>query len=127
MGKATRRTTRTSARSRQAKRRKPANAFKGFAMHVTEPTGKKMFETLRGERSGLASFSLAPPEKLDPETAAKRVLEHALASKSVPSFVPPKVDDAVSEFKSLGVNTVPLTGTKVVKFRQTVRGIPVYG
>ena len=33
----------------------------------------------------------------------------------------------MSDFKSLGVETVPLTGTRIVKFRQQVSGIPVYG
>ena len=41
--------------------------------------------------------------------------------------MPPKVGETESSFKSLGVETVPLTGTKFVKFRQHVNGIPVYG
>jgi Zn-dependent metalloprotease len=32
-----------------------------------------------------------------------------------------------SKFTTIGTETVPLTGTKTVKFRQTLHGIPVYG
>jgi Zn-dependent metalloprotease len=34
---------------------------------------------------------------------------------------------ATSQFKTIGTETVPLTGTRTVKFRQTVNDIPVYG
>jgi Zn-dependent metalloprotease len=67
------------------------------------------------------------PAKLDPETAAKQILQHALASPAVPSLTAPKVAGGDSDFKSLGVETVPLTDTSVVKFRQEVKGIPIYG
>ena len=38
------------------------------------------FEALRAERPATAAFGLAAsrPENLDPESAAKRILEHAL-------------------------------------------------
>src|SRR5206468_4745852 len=67
------------------------------------------------------------PENLDPESAAKRILDHALASAAMPSLTAPKVDKAESEFKSLGVETIPLTGTSIVKFRQQIKGVPVFG
>ena len=64
---------------------------------------------------------------LDPETAARRFLDQALASPAVPSLAAPVANGATSEFKTIGTETVPLTGTKTVKFRQTLHGIPVYG
>jgi Zn-dependent metalloprotease len=64
---------------------------------------------------------------LDPETAARRFLNQALASEAVPSLTAPVSDGATSQFKTIGTETVPLTGTRIVKFRQTVNGIPVYG
>ena len=75
-------------------------------------------------RGGLAA---SRPENLDPESAAKRILEHALASSAAAALTAPKVGGAESNFKSLGVETVPLTGTSIVKFRQQLHGIPVYG
>ena len=98
-------------------------------MHVTEPAGAATFAALKAEHSTTAAFALeaSRPENLDPESAAKRILAHALASDAIPSLITPKVSGTASDFKSLGVETVPLTGTTVVKFRQQLHGIPIYG
>jgi len=106
-----------------------ASGFTALAMHVTEPAGAATFAALKAEHSTTAAFALdeSRPENLDPESAAKRILAHALASDAMPSLTTPKVSGTDSDFKSLGVETVPLTGTTVVKFRQQVHGIPIYG
>jgi Zn-dependent metalloprotease len=113
-----------SRRSSSAK-----SGFKTFALHVTEQAGRDTFAKLRAERPTFAAFALdsGQPSKLDPESAAKRILQHTLASDAVPSLTAPKVDGTDSDFKSLGVETVPLTGTSIVKFRQYIKGVPVYG
>src|SRR5690242_10566406 len=119
-----------AAKSRKKARRRAAkpNAFTAIAMHITEPRGAAILAALKQERSTAAAFSLpeSRPGKLDPESAAKRILEHALASDAAPSLTAPKVGGRVSEFRSIGVETVPLTGTSFVKFRQHIQGIPVY-
>jgi len=123
------------AMARKASTRAPAapssakNGFKVLAMHITEANGRRIFAALRADRPAHSVFShrACQPGNLDPESAAKRILEHALASKKMPSLNAPKIDGTESDFKSLGVETVPLTGTKVVKFRQQVNGIPVFG
>src|SRR6266851_3793039 len=124
--------TRTSARSRRTSRARSTSAkpaFKSFALHATEAAGQQAFSALKAERPRLAAFALATdqPSQLDPESAAKRLLQHALASPSIPSFTAPKVGNDETEFKSLGVETVPVLGTKVVKFRQQLNDIPIYG
>lgn len=103
--------------------------FKALALHVTDAKGRATFEALRAERPATAAFGLTAsrPENLDPESAAKRILAHALASSAAPGLTAPKVGDAESDFRSLGVETVALTGTSIVKFRQQLRGIPIYG
>ena len=102
-------------KAKKAKTARPpaARGFKALAMHVTEAKGRDVFEALKAERPAAAAFGLAAsqPENLDPESAAKRILEHALASDAAPSLTAPKVGGAESDFKSLGVETVPLTGT----------------
>jgi Zn-dependent metalloprotease len=105
------------------------NALKVLAMHITEPNGRRIFAALRADRTAHPAFShpACQPGNLDPESAAKRILEHAFASKKMPALNAPKIDGTDSDFKSLGVETVPLTGTKVVKFRQQVKGISVFG
>lgn len=102
--------------------------FQALAMHVTEEGGRRAFEALRADRPASNTFALAEslPKNLDPESAAKRILAHAFASDAMPSLSAPKVDDEGGDFRSLGVETVPLTGTTVVKFRQRIKGIPVF-
>jgi Zn-dependent metalloprotease len=101
-----------------------ARGFQVMAIHVTEKRGRRAFEALRADRPASNTFALAEslPKNLDPESAAKRILAHAFASDAMPTLV----DDEASSFRSLGVETVPLTGTTIVKFRQQIRGIPVF-
>jgi len=103
--------------------------FRAVAMHITEKAGRRTFAALKADRPAASVFShpACQPEYLDPESAAKRILEHAFASKAMPSLTAPQIDRGDSDFKSLGVETVPLIGTKIVKFRQLVNGIPVFG
>jgi Zn-dependent metalloprotease len=105
-----------------------ARGFQVIAIHVTEKGGRRAFEALRADRPASNTFALAEslPKNLDPESAAKRILAHAFASRAMPSLTAPRVNDEESDFRSLGVETVPLTGTRVVKFRQQIRGIPVF-
>ena len=101
-----------------------APGFQVMAMHVTEKRGRRAFEALKADRPASNTFALAEslPKNLDPESAAKRILAHAFASDAMPALV----DDEASSFRSLGVETVPLTGTTFVKFRQQIKGIPVF-
>lgn len=122
-------------KARQTKKRGSArtavreHAFRTLAMHVTEAQGRQTFAALRAERSrsALASLAATQPRALDPESAAKRILAHALESSTAAELTAPAVGATQSTFRSLGVETVPLTGTRIVKFRQQLRGIPVYG
>jgi Zn-dependent metalloprotease len=103
--------------------------FRKFAMHVTDDAGKEALPKLRNERVGHSSFAAGAAidqKDLDPETAAKRIMEQALASKSVKAFTAPAASGKEPEFRSLGTETVPLTGTTIVKFRQYFDKVPVY-
>jgi len=101
-----------------------ARGFQVMAIHVTEKRGRRGFEALKADRPASNTFALAEslPKNLDSESAAKRILAHAFASDAMPALV----DDEESSFRSLGVETVPLTGTTIVKFRQQIKGIPVF-
>jgi Zn-dependent metalloprotease len=63
---------------------------------------------------------------LDTETAAYRHLTQALATR-VRRLKPPAAGAAPGEFKGIGSDTLPLTGTRAVRFRQFFDKIPVYG
>lgn len=113
-----------------ASRSKLGNGMKTFSMHAFDKATAPMISTLMEERDARPSFALTNATglaQLDPETVAGRYLEQALQSKAVPSFTAPKTEGIESEFKSLGTESIPLTGTKTVKFRQTLNKIPVYG
>ena len=118
------------AREQSTRKAKEAgNGLRTFAMHSEDQKSGQFIEKLRDERPKSFAFATAAVrvEKVDPETAATRYLHQALDSKSVPSFTAPKVGNMGSEFKSLGTETIPLTDTRIVKFRQTYDKIPVYG
>lgn len=111
----------------------PAEAGNGlsrFSLHATEAASAAVLDRLAADRAaapGLRPEGTDAPAAVDPETAARRILDQALASPAVPSLTAPVADGVVSEFKTIGTETVPLTGTTTVKFRQSVAGIPVYG
>jgi Zn-dependent metalloprotease len=107
----------------------PKGSFRAVAMHVTEEAGRSTFAALKADRPATPFFSHPDlkPQNLDPESAAKRILAHAFASEAMPSLTVPRVDGSESNFRSLGVETVPQIGTNIVKFRQLVKGIPVFG
>ncbi len=116
------------------KKRRPSaaagNGLKTFSMHALDEAAAPMMNALRDERRAHPTFGLTSTDdvkRLDPETMASRYLRQALQSDSVRAFAAPKAGDVQSEFKSVGTETVPLTGTRTVKFRQMLNAIPVYG
>jgi Zn-dependent metalloprotease len=119
---------RKAGKAATGKRSAAARGFEVLAMHVTEKGSRRAFEALKADRSASNTFALKEslPKNLDPESAAKRILAHAFASRAMPSLTAPKINEEESDFRSLGVETVSLTGTRVVKFRQQIKGIPVF-
>jgi Zn-dependent metalloprotease len=123
------------SRKRSAVRaaRPAANGMVSFAMHRGDPAAQQQFRALREGRrrdpgfAGLRATAGAQLSKLDPETAAWHHLRQALAERSIPDLTDPGADDRDSEFKSLGSEYLPLTGTRTVKFRQYLDKVPVYG
>lgn len=104
-----------------------ANGLQSFAFHRHEQSD--VVDAIRP----IVGFDMPLPDGrpaiagLDPETAARRYLAEAFASPALPTFNTPEIDGQSSEFRTLGTESVPLTGTHVVKFRQVYRRIPVYG
>lgn len=104
--------------------------LRGFAIDVSEAAGRKKLTRLESAPGGARRRALevgVDVKKLDPETAAKTHLDEALASDELAAFSRPRTESAESEFKSLGSEAVPLTGTVMVKFCQRFHKIPVYG
>src|SRR5438067_382596 len=120
--KKTRKTT--LKRSRPKRGRKDGdigNGLRNFSMHAFDQKSAPILAKLQGEQASRAAFALGAPAtipQLDPETIAKGYLNQAFASSAVRSFTAPKSGGVTSDFKSLGTESIPLTGTKTVKFRQ---------
>ena len=106
-----------------------SNGLSRFNMHALDNKSKRLFTALRSERRDHAGFAGAPTKvsEMDPESAARLYLNQALESDSVPGLVAPVADGAESEYRTLGTESIPLTGTTMVKFRQQFNKIPVYG
>lgn len=121
--------------SRRAARSKAAdysNGMKTYALHAYDEGSADVVSKLKAETEATPSFSMLPADTagggtkaVDPETAARGYLSQALASKSVPSLVAPQGE--TTDFKVINTESVPLTNTVMVKFRQRFSEVPVYG
>jgi Zn-dependent metalloprotease len=107
----------------------PENGLRTFAMHSGDEGQGPTVSTLNEELESAASARSLPfePENLDPETVARRYLDQMIASPAVPDLTAATPDENSEEYQTIGVETVPLTGTTVVKFAQYIHKIPVYG
>lgn len=106
------------------------NGLKTFSMHEHDVAGVNRVSLLRAARTATAEFSLPtalPLTSLSAESAAVRYVRQALQSDAIPEMPEETSLGTKQEFKTLGTEAVPLTGTNVVKFRQTINKVPVYG
>lgn len=103
--------------------------FRTFAMHATDPSDAPVFNLLRAGRASFRGFAVPASlevSRQDPETVARQYLRQSLESREVPAFTLAGAAEDRTDFKSLGTETLPLTDTKTVKFRQTYNGVPIY-
>ena len=128
--------TKRTAAAKGAPRDAPAaprgddNGLTGFSLDVQQSLGTRAFSASSqgAKRSrGFAAAAVGSFAALDSVSAALAHLDHALANPAVKSLTRPRIDGSESEFASLGAEAQPLTGTMIVKFRQTFHKIPVYG
>src|SRR5437870_1702120 len=89
----------------------PNNGLSTYCLHALDKAAAPTLAKLAKERSAHPAFGLAAaaPAGLDPESVAQRYLQQALQSDAVPALTAPASDDAESEFKSIGTETIPLT------------------
>jgi Zn-dependent metalloprotease len=101
------------------------NGLRSFAFHRDESAASPALALSLAARPGAAAGEdLA---SMEPERAARLLLQNALASDSLPGFAAPGVEGGEAEFKALGHKKLFLTNSQTVKFRQLYRKIPVYG
>lgn len=126
---ATRKTTTKNSANPRKRGVTMGNGLKAFSMHASNKVGAPMIAAVDSEiaepRLGFAGGQTMV--QLDPETAAQRYLKEALESKAVRGFAVSKSATPDTDFKSLGTETIPLTGTVTVKFRQRLNNVPIYG
>jgi len=118
------------SKKKTGSKKKLNNGLKSFSMHSGNKSSQKAMASLTAERAELPAFGFAASadtQTLDAETVARRYLNQAFESNAVPQLAAPSLDEMPCEFKSLGSETIPLTGTTTVKFRQNFSNVPVYG
>ena len=101
-----------------------ANGLDSYTMHVDDAESAETIESIDKE------LGAGPPVEsrdLDPETAARRYLNAMIASPDVPSISTADAETPATEYRTVSTETVPLTGSRVVKFAQYRHRIPVYG
>lgn len=98
------------------------NGLRTVAIHTNNAEAAAAFSPqvfAAGEAEGA-------PLRVDPETAARSYLTQAFSSPAL-GFAAEAAVTAPGEFRTLGSETVPLTNSQTVKFRQYIRKVPVYG
>jgi Zn-dependent metalloprotease len=115
--------------AKAAKPKATGNGMSRFSLHSAGTAGKRLKRAATGPipARGRRTAASVPLRSMDPETAAYRHLQNALASSGLPEFSDPQGSQAASSFQRLGTETVPLTNTRTVKYRQEVNKVPVYG
>ncbi|NYF98338.1 M4 family metallopeptidase [Janibacter cremeus] len=97
------------------------------SIHAWDDSSSEALSGITAQRGVRAGIAPEVHDVLDPESAARGYLDDALASPSLPSLTAPEAAGVPTRFTTLGTETVALTGTRTVKFRQALHGIPVYG
>ena len=100
-----------------------ARGLRTTAIHTNNEDAAAAFTPQVLDAGGAAS--MAGGVRLDPETAARSYLSQALSAPALGFAAEQPV--AGAELRTLGSETVPLTNSQTVKFRQYVRKVPVYG
>jgi bacillolysin/neutral peptidase B len=105
------------------------NGLQNFTMHSKDARYGGTVAAITSEVEASVGAGPEPytPEALDPETVARRYLTQMIASPAVPALTAPESDVDGVEYRTIGTETVPLTGTRVVKFAQYLHRVPVYG
>ena len=94
---------------------------------ATRPGSRRAARALAASPAVSPAASPTRLKNLDPEASAREYPDRSFASSRRQSLNRPVTDSGESEFKILGAEALPLTGTTTVKFRQTLNKIPVYG
>jgi Zn-dependent metalloprotease len=109
------------------------NGLAGFSVDTSSKRGAVALARARASgRPRVAFHELAGSDRpgyaaMDPESAARHHLDSSLAGSGVAGFDRPATRTAQSEFKAISTEPMALTATTMVKFRQTLGKIPVYG
>ena len=105
------------------------NGLRSFAFHRDESGASPALALSLAAKPGAAAGEDLADDLagMEPERAARTLLQNALASDSLPGFTAPDVEGGAAEFKPLGHKKLFLTNSQTVKFRQLYRKIPVYG
>lgn len=98
------------------------NGLESFSFHSLEPTQFDAGLSIEPNDFGIENLAT-----LDSRTAAEEYLKKAISSKYLKDFNSPQIEGNGISFEVESVQTMPLTNTKVVKFREYLNNVSVYG
>jgi Zn-dependent metalloprotease len=105
----------------------PNNGLLSFTIHGGDDNERAIREVNDSFRT--ASKNMVSGTKMKAQDIARSLMDRAMASQaqSLKGFNRPMAKDSKLDFKPIQVEEIPFTGNKLVKFRQTINGISVYG
>ncbi|MEK7949842.1 M4 family metallopeptidase [Luteolibacter soli] len=101
-----------------------------YSCHFESAEGAKVAASISAMSRRMVAGTEAhadPLEALDAESAARIHLDKMLASEKLPGLSIEEAAGRQVDFKSLGTQAIPFTRTTIVKFRQFVDLVPVFG
>jgi Zn-dependent metalloprotease len=112
-----------------AKRKTSSSGLTHFTLHTAGQQGTKLLQNLRNSFARMVptAGSRNPLATLDAESAARIHLDRLLASDQVKGLSVADVKGRTVEFRPIGTQAIPFTGTTIVKFRQYVDTVPLFG
>jgi Zn-dependent metalloprotease len=103
----------------------PSKGLTSFAFHVDDVSGPALMRAAAaGPLHGVAAPDLTASS---PEDAARFYLQESLASPDLPGFSIAPMASPDVDFEVEASEDVPLTRSHIVRFRQHVKDVPVYG
>ena len=105
-----------------------SNGLKSFSFHQFDDNDNQF--QLINESVATRKFNVESKKELNPQMVALKYLESSLNKQSgaFHSFHIPATEEKINiKFEPLNTEYLPLTGNKIVKFRQRINGISVYG
>ncbi len=101
----------------------PRNGLKSQGFHADERP-----DAIASVRSAaLEAENVVTAATVAPETIARNYLDKVFANDALPEITNPDVDGQPSTFKLISIDDSTIQGSTIVRFTQTLSGVPIWG